>query len=161
MRATPNWVAGSHRGFVLASALRHQQGRVRLVTDHEGAGARGLARPLAAFVRLYQLAISPLLRPSCRFAPSCSEYAVEALTVHGAWRGTWLALRRLSRCHPFHEGGYDPVPDPKERRAKQMSHAAVSTAPVEGAVRPALTEPPSAPRPASSSKEAGDSLCLG
>jgi len=62
-------------------------------------------------VRLYRLAISPLLPPSCRFHPSCSAYAVEALTRHGAARGSWLAARRLARCHPFCEGGIDPVPE--------------------------------------------------
>ena len=70
---------------------------------------RGVARVLAALVRVYQLAISPLLRSSCRFAPSCSEYAYESLVEHGALRGSWLAVRRLLRCHPFCEGGFDPV----------------------------------------------------
>jgi len=67
---------------------------------------------LRFLIRAYQLAISPLLGPRCRFYPSCSQYALEALTQHGALRGSWLALRRLARCHPFHAGGYDPVPDP-------------------------------------------------
>jgi uncharacterized protein len=58
----------------------------------------------------YRRFISPLLPPVCRFAPSCSEYALEALRVHGAVRGLWLAVRRLARCHPFNPGGYDPVP---------------------------------------------------
>jgi putative membrane protein insertion efficiency factor len=56
--------------------------------------------------------ISVHLPPRCRFHPSCSEYALEALTVHGAGRGTWLAMRRVGRCHPWHEGGLDPVPRP-------------------------------------------------
>lgn len=67
-------------------------------------------RLLAALIRGYQAAISPLLPPSCRFHPSCSQYALEAVTRHGAVRGSWLAARRLARCHPFHPGGYDPVP---------------------------------------------------
>lgn len=66
--------------------------------------------PLLALVRGYRYFISPLLGRSCRFYPSCSEYADEALQRHGAWRGTWLALRRVSRCHPWHPGGFDPVP---------------------------------------------------
>jgi putative membrane protein insertion efficiency factor len=61
-------------------------------------------------IRAYQLAISPLLGPRCRFYPSCSQYALEAVMRYGALRGSWLALRRLLRCHPFHPGGYDPVP---------------------------------------------------
>jgi uncharacterized protein len=61
-------------------------------------------------IRVYQLAISPLLGARCRFYPSCSQYALEAVSVHGSLRGSALALRRIARCHPFHEGGYDPVP---------------------------------------------------
>ena len=65
---------------------------------------------LVLLVRGYQVALSPLLPPSCRYYPSCSEYAVEALQKHGALRGSWLAVRRIARCHPFRPGGYDPVP---------------------------------------------------
>lgn len=61
-------------------------------------------------VRFYQLSISPMLPPSCRFTPTCSQYAIEALRRHGAVRGTLLALRRLLRCHPWGGSGYDPVP---------------------------------------------------
>ena len=69
-----------------------------------------LARILVTFVRGYQIAISPLLPPACRYTPSCSQYAIEALQRHGALKGGWLALRRIGRCHPFRPGGYDPVP---------------------------------------------------
>ncbi len=61
-------------------------------------------------VRLYQLFISPLLPPSCRFVPSCSQYALDALRKHGPFKGLWLALRRICRCHPWGGSGYDPVP---------------------------------------------------
>ncbi len=61
-------------------------------------------------IRFYQLAFSPLLGPACRFYPSCSQYALEAVSRFGVLRGTYLAARRLGRCHPFHPGGYDPVP---------------------------------------------------
>jgi putative membrane protein insertion efficiency factor len=67
-------------------------------------------RVLVAPIRAYRLAISPLRLPSCRYAPSCSEYAVEAIERFGPLRGGWLAVRRLLRCHPFHAGGHDPVP---------------------------------------------------
>lgn len=65
---------------------------------------------LILLVRGYQVSISPLLPASCRYYPSCSAYAVEALQRHGALRGSWLAARRILRCHPFTPGGYDPVP---------------------------------------------------
>ena len=61
-------------------------------------------------IRLYQLCISPLLPPSCRFTPTCSQYAIEALRKHGPVRGLWLTVKRLSRCHPWGGSGYDPVP---------------------------------------------------
>jgi putative membrane protein insertion efficiency factor len=67
-------------------------------------------RLLILVLRTYKQLLSPLLGPRCRFAPSCSEYAMQAIAVHGAGRGSWLALRRLARCHPFHPGGLDPVP---------------------------------------------------
>lgn len=69
-----------------------------------------LQRFLIGGIRFYQRALSPLKPPTCRFSPTCSAYAVEAIQRHGAARGSWLALRRILRCHPFHEGGFDPVP---------------------------------------------------
>ena len=67
-------------------------------------------RILACAVRLYQIVLSPLTAPSCRYLPTCSEYAIEALRGHGALRGGWLAIRRVARCHPFGKSGFDPVP---------------------------------------------------
>ncbi len=69
---------------------------------------------LTIVIRAYRYLISPLLGNHCRFYPSCSSYALTALEQHGAARGTWLALRRLLRCHPWHAGGFDPVPEPKD-----------------------------------------------
>jgi len=63
-----------------------------------------------ALIRVYQLVISPAIPPSCRFEPSCSRYALEAVQRHGAVKGWWLGLRRLARCHPWNPGGFDPVP---------------------------------------------------
>lgn len=68
------------------------------------------AWPLVALVRLYQVTLGPLMGGHCRFTPSCSHYALEALREHGAVRGSWLTVRRLARCHPLGGGGYDPVP---------------------------------------------------
>lgn len=62
-------------------------------------------------IQLYQWFLSPMLGQNCRYHPSCSAYALEALELHGAGRGSWLAVRRICRCHPWHEGGYDPVPE--------------------------------------------------
>ena len=65
---------------------------------------------LLGFISVYQRLISPLLGPRCRFYPSCSHYAHEALVAHGPWQGSWLTARRLCRCHPLNPGGHDPVP---------------------------------------------------
>jgi putative membrane protein insertion efficiency factor len=65
---------------------------------------------LRTAIRGYQVIVSPVLPPSCRFTPSCSQYALEAVSRHGALKGSWMAARRLARCHPFHPGGFDPVP---------------------------------------------------
>ena len=89
--ATPGTGSGTRRGIV-----------ARL--------GRLASWPLILLVRAYQLFLSPLLPPSCRYTPSCSAYAIEALPRHGALRGSWLAVRRIARCHPFRPGGYDPVP---------------------------------------------------
>jgi hypothetical protein len=69
-----------------------------------------MKRMLLALIRGYQYAISPLLGRNCRYLPTCSEYAAEAVTKYGAIRGGWLGVKRVCRCHPWHPGGYDPVP---------------------------------------------------
>ena len=75
-----------------------------------------MARVMVAIIRLYQRTLSRLLPNVSRFQPSCSQYAVEALQTHGCWRGLWLSVKRVARCHPFNPGGYDPVP------ARQPTH---------------------------------------
>lgn len=77
-----------------------------------------LAWPLLALVQLYRIAISPWLGANCRFEPTCSEYALEALRTHGAFVGSWLAAKRIGRCHPWGGTGYDPVPDNGESDAE-------------------------------------------
>lgn len=76
-------------------------------------GPHPVTRVLMLLISAYRSFVSPLLGPTCRFEPSCSAYSLEALRVHGALRGTWLTVRRIGRCHPFHPGGYDPVPPPQ------------------------------------------------
>ncbi|WP_369257391.1 membrane protein insertion efficiency factor YidD [Geodermatophilus amargosae] len=118
-----------------------------------------LARGLLAGIGFYSRAISPALPPRCRFAPTCSAYAAEAVAVHGAGRGSWLALVRLLKCAPWHPGGYDPVLPPRGDRTRTgtgdagrtSSTAAPAATPVvvvpaaDGARRPAPETPP-APR---------------
>lgn len=65
---------------------------------------------LIGLIRVYRLLISPLFPPSCRFQPTCSQYALDAVQTFGTIRGSWMAIKRILRCHPFHPGGYDPVP---------------------------------------------------
>jgi uncharacterized protein len=105
---------------------------------------------LLVAVRFYQRAISPALPPRCRFHPTCSAYALEALERHGAARGSWLALRRLAKCAPWHPGGVDLVPEPRPRRGapagtpaggRSSSTAAPVPVPAEAA-RPDRAIPP-------------------
>jgi hypothetical protein len=77
-----------------------------------------MLKPLAlGAIRFYQRRISPGLPPSCRFTPTCSQYTYEAIEIYGVFKGSWMGMRRIARCHPFHPGGYDPVP-PKPEKSK-------------------------------------------
>lgn len=77
---------------------------------------------LIGIIRVYQYAISPYLPPHCRYTPSCSSYAVDALGRFGILRGGWMALKRIARCHPWHEGGYDPLPESDHHKADCKHH---------------------------------------
>lgn len=73
-----------------------------------------LSRVLCGLIRFYQVCISPLFSPSCRFYPTCSNYALEAIQKHGPFKGLYLAVKRILRCNPYCKGGYDPVPEKKD-----------------------------------------------
>jgi len=93
------------------------------------------ARVLVVLLAGYRRFISPLFPPRCRFYPSCSAYALEAIRIHGAGRGSWLAVRRLSRCHPFHRGGLDPVPPRHQQSAQSAAPAAAFDRPARELTR--------------------------
>ena len=80
-----------------------------------------MKRLLLALIAAYRLLLSPFLGPNCRFYPSCSSYASEAIETHGALRGTWLAVKRISKCHPWHPGGVDPVPPKSSKKAQALA----------------------------------------
>jgi putative membrane protein insertion efficiency factor len=67
-------------------------------------------------IKLYQTVLSPMLGPTCRFHPSCSHYAIDAITEHGMIKGCWLSIKRILKCHPLNDGGYDPVPEKKQNK---------------------------------------------
>ena len=87
------------------------------------------AKLLIGFIRVYQLTLSPFLGGSCRFLPTCSAYAIEAIGTYGAWHGAALALRRLARCHPLGTSGFDPVPAPPAFREEHASAGQAHLAP--------------------------------
>ena len=99
-----------------------------------------VARALIAPITFYRRFISPALPASCRYYPTCSAYAVESLQVHGAVRGSWLSVRRISRCHPWHAGGFDPVPPRRERTGERLD-APGSSSPVESLTATSETVP--------------------
>jgi putative membrane protein insertion efficiency factor len=116
-----------------------------------------IGRGLLGLIRFYSRAISPALPPRCRFYPTCSAYAAEAITRHGAGRGTWLALRRLVKCAPWHPGGVDLVPEPRRRAGTAEAGHSSSTAaalpvppahraPSRGDRRPDRATPPASRR---------------
>lgn len=105
-----------------------------------------LARALILLIRVYQVTLSPLLGPVCRFEPSCSRYAARCLADHGALKGGWLALLRLLRCHPFNPGGYDPPPPPAgpQEGVALRRESGNDTAPASAASAPTGSPPPAA-----------------
>ncbi len=83
--------------------------------------SKNFSRVAVGLIRAYQYLLSPWLGPRCRYLPCCSEYAVEAIRLHGTWRGGWLTIKRLARCHPWGASGYDPVPEGRsDRRHKPV-----------------------------------------
>lgn len=95
---------------ITANSEHHKNGALRERAERSKLSTTGQWL-LLAFVQLYRVFLSPFLGGACKFYPSCSKYAQEAIALHGAKRGSWLALRRLGRCRPFTKGGFDPVPD--------------------------------------------------
>jgi uncharacterized protein len=97
------------------SGGQFQAAQLKLAATESKTQARSASRwLLLAFVRFYKIFFSPFLGGACKFYPSCSNYAQEAIELHGARRGAWLAIKRLGRCRPFTQGGFDPVPDAEE-----------------------------------------------
>jgi hypothetical protein len=118
-----------------------------------------MARVLIALIRIYQLTLSrvltAILGPVCRFTPSCSAYALECVRIHGAARGTLLSVRRLTKCHPFHPGGYDPPPPPRPSGKGGLLRAQASENTNPEPTPPVFGAPPQPPRHPS---QQGDSL---
>lgn len=104
-----------------------------------------VAKALLFLIRAYQLLLSPLLGPVCRFEPSCSRYTMQCIELHGALRGCWLGLRRILRCHPFHPGGYDPPPPARRPAVESTGQGAASDAAMprpEGERKQTVPPPP-------------------
>ena len=90
-----------------------RSGRGNVLAAQANCILHAMKRLLVGLIKAYRYFLSPLLGPSCRFYPTCSAYAVEAVETHGAIKGAWLALKRILKCHPWHSGGVDPVPPRK------------------------------------------------
>ena len=103
-----------------------------------------MRRALLAVIGFYSRAVSPALPPRCRFYPTCSAYAAEAIERHGAARGTWLAVRRILKCAPWHPGGVDPVPG--TTGTSEAAHASGIAVPAPGAPESARATPPASGR---------------
>lgn len=99
----------SREGVPGSSPERHVPTR-RVIRPPLARGAHGLQRGLLLFIAAYRYFLSPVLGSHCRFVPSCSAYMGEAISRYGVWKGVWLGAMRIGRCHPFNDGGYDPVP---------------------------------------------------
>ena len=113
-RPTEHLIGQSTATSFRRGAIRHHDHQIIIaVRGGIDAGLRAEKVNPFGLIRLYQRTLSRLLPPVCRFTPSCSQYAVQALELHGLWHGSRLALRRLAHCHPFHPGGHDPVPPPR------------------------------------------------
>ena len=141
--------------------MRSRQGTV-LPSQHPGSPGP-VASVLILLVRAYRRFLSPLLGQQCRFQPSCSAYGLESLQTHGALRGTWLTARRIARCHPFHPGGYDPVPPKKTSETPYSGEpgehvAPERSTPSEGPGESSPEERSAAASPNSGREESGPAL---
>ena len=87
---------------------------MRSTTSINSMFRRGLQQALTGLIRLYQVTLTPWLGGHCRYEPTCSAYTIEAIAQYGPWRGTWLGVKRILRCHPLAKGGYDPVPPARQ-----------------------------------------------
>jgi uncharacterized protein len=127
-------VPGVAGGAVETDACQHEGAAIAPRNPRESTKTFG-AWCLLAFVQFYKIFFSPLLGGACKFYPSCSNYAQEAIELHGARRGAFLAMKRLGRCRPFTKGGFDPVPDAEDSDAPWLRSAARFAGSIEGKER--------------------------
>ena len=127
-------VPGVAGGAVETDACQHAGAAIAPKNPRESSKTFG-AWWLLAFVQFYKIFFSPLLGGACKFYPSCSNYAQEAIELHGARRGGWLVLKRLGRCRPFTKGGFDPVPDAEDSDAPWLRSGARFAGSIDGKER--------------------------